>query len=201
MKSRLHSHLLTGRLENHVLKAFATEVFKRGLQKQLESASEFGAASICEIENSFHVPQHIFTQAARKATFQSKVTTPTKSILKKRLNNERNSIDLRNLRAINRSRRLPTSNGSGYLRSDMNFFPEDCSNSSNKHDEVDQNMAFEQSDWHFSKRIQEHPQNGIEDQVRVLDQRESSPDSSILCSDGKTQLKPGYTTASKRSNL
>jgi len=71
----MHSHLLTGRLENKTLNAFALEVFKKFLnQTDLQQVND---------DEEFRIPHKAFKMAARKAT--ELISSLPKSILKKRL--------------------------------------------------------------------------------------------------------------------
>ena len=98
MKTRLHSHLLTGRLQNKGLRAFALEVSKR-LEQSYNIASEDN--------EHFSVPHKLFKRAARKAT--EFISSLTKGILKHNLSDldlEGGDTSLqRRLRALKRSER------------------------------------------------------------------------------------------------
>jgi len=63
MKSRLHSHLLTGRFQNQALRTFATEVLKQQNTANIEALQQTSDKVDFEIENnssSFHVPSNTF---------------------------------------------------------------------------------------------------------------------------------------------
>ena len=94
VKIRLHSHLLTGRLSNKSLQAFALEVSKR-LQMSEDNATA-----------RFRVPHNLFKRAARKATELLFKSLP-KSILKHRLSEleiaNADTAVQRQIRALKRS--------------------------------------------------------------------------------------------------
>ena len=162
MKSRLHSHLLTGRYQNQALRTFATEVFKHQNWSRMAEGLHQPDKVGLEYETSFRLPSQTFSFAARKAAQEINRLNPQKSILKKRLAHELNSSDQRNLRALKRSN----------LLNDYSCFNELAYLSEEKKRGSQQSMAFEQSAWHFRKRIQVHPERDMEDHVRVLDQPE-----------------------------
>lgn len=74
IKTRIHSHLLTGRLNNKALIAFAYEIIKKDMARLMDKSGD---------KNDFRVPQKIFKKAAKKVI--EIISTVPKSILKKRL--------------------------------------------------------------------------------------------------------------------
>lgn len=96
VKTRLHSHLLTGRLQNKALQAFALEVSRR-VKTDMKHQQEQ--------HEDFRVSHKVFKRAAKKAT--ELISIMPKSILKRRLselNAQGANTNLqRQIRALKRS--------------------------------------------------------------------------------------------------
>lgn len=98
LRSRLHSHLLTGRHKNAVLSLFAQEVLKRN-----KSFVNNSSADICQAED-FRVSRQSFNRAMRKVAGLLLQNIP-KGILKKHIHMDAANTNLRLARQMRASKR------------------------------------------------------------------------------------------------
>ena len=150
--------MLTGRLENKTLQAFAFEVLKK-FGKESDQLRE---ESSLEAAEQFRVPHQTFKRAARKAI--ELISYLPKSILKKRLTDtDLANADVRIKRQI---RAFQRERSKALLFEDINTCAQNISRSSSP---IRESLTtFTASDSHFLKKVTVHPERDVET-VRVID--------------------------------